>query len=241
MFNQKPVSSPSPYQLFPLGDSAITIDFGNMIDESVNRQVIALFETFRKKPLPGMIEAVPAYSSLTIYYDTITLRKKIPAGKTVYEWISEQFSTRLEQPLSIEQTESELVRIPVCYDLEMGPDLLSVAAQKNITPEELIRIHTEKEYRVYMLGFLPGFSYMGQVDERIATPRKSQPANVAAGSIGIAGKQTGIYPLASPGGWHIIGRTPLALFDAMKNEPTLLKAGDRIQFVPISKDEFKNH
>jgi inhibitor of KinA len=235
------VSSPSPYQLFPLGDSAITIDFGNVIDESVNQQVIALFETFRKNPLPGMIEAVPAYSSLTIYYDTITLRKKIPAGKTVYEWISEQFSTRLQQPLSIEQTERELLRIPVCYDPEMAPDLLSLAAQKNISPEELIRIHSEKEYRVYMLGFLPGFSYMGQVDDRIATPRKSQPANVAAGSIGIAGKQTGIYPLASPGGWHIIGRTPLVLFDAMKNEPTLLKAGDRIQFVPISKDEFKNH
>lgn len=235
------MSSPSTYQLFPLGDSAITIDFGNLIDEPVNRRVIALFHTLRKDPLPGMIEAVPAYSSLAIYYDPIALRKKIPAGKHTFEWLSEQLATLLQQPLTIDDSETTLIQVPVCYDPEMGTDLLALATQKNITPEELVRIHTEKEYRVYMLGFLPGFTYMGQVDERIAATRKSQPRQVAAGSVGIAGKQTGIYPLTSPGGWHIIGRTPLVLFDSKKQEPTLLKAGDRIQFVPISKNEFKNH
>ncbi|HEX2629994.1 MAG TPA: 5-oxoprolinase subunit PxpB [Chitinophagaceae bacterium] len=235
------MSNPSPYQLFPLGDSAITIDFGNTIDEAINRQVIALFEAIRNNPLPGMIEAVPAYSSLTIYYDVPSLRKKIPADKLVFELMSEQLQQRLQQPVRTTEKESALIQIPVCYDPEFATDLIQFAAQKNLSPEEVIRIHTEKEYRVYMLGFLPGFSYMGLVDERIAASRKSQPTTVAAGSVGIAGKQTGIYPLASPGGWHIIGRTPLTLFDAKKEEPTLLKAGDRIQFVPISKNECKNY
>jgi inhibitor of KinA len=235
------VSNPSPYQLFPLGDSAVTVDFGNTIDESINRQVIALFEAFRNNPLPGMIEALPAYSSLTIYYDVPTLRKKISAGTLVFDWISEQLQQRLQQPLPTNEKKSPLVQIPVCYDPEFGIDLINFAAKKNMSPEEVIHIHSEKEYRVYMLGFLPGFSYMGLVDERIDMPRKPQPITVAPGSVGIAGRQTGIYPLASPGGWHIIGRTPLTLFDAGKNEPTLLQAGDRIQFVPITKNEFKNH
>jgi inhibitor of KinA len=235
------VSNPSPYQLFPLGDSAITVDFGNTIDESINRQVIALFEAIRNNPLPGMIEALPAYSSLTIYYDVPTLRKKISAGTLVFDWISEQLQQRLQQPLPTNEKKSPLVQIPVCYDPEFGIDLINFAAKKNMSPEEVIHIHSEKEYRVYMLGFLPGFSYMGLVDERIDMPRKPQPITVAPGSVGIAGRQTGIYPLASPGGWHIIGRTPLTLFDAGKNEPTLLQAGDRIQFVPITKNEFKNH
>lgn len=188
-----------------------------------------------------MIEAVPAYSSLTIYYDVPLLRKKNPAGKLVFESISEQLHHRLQQPLRTNEKESPLIQIPVCYDPEFATDLIHFASQKKLSPEEIIRIHTEKEYRVYMLGFLPGFSYMGLVDERIAAPRKPQPTTVAPGSVGIAGKQTGIYPLASPGGWHIIGRTPLTLFDASKEEPTLLKAGDRIQFVPISKNECKNY
>jgi inhibitor of KinA len=137
--------------------------------------------------------------------------------------------------------QSSLVKIPVCYDNEFAPDLQRMAQSKNISADEIVRIHIADTYRVYMLGFLPGFAYLGRLDKKIAMPRKSHPAPVAAGSIGIAGNQTGIYPLASPGGWQIIGRTPLQLFDADRTEPTLLKAGDTVQFYSISKHEFETY
>jgi inhibitor of KinA len=134
-----------------------------------------------------------------------------------------------------------LVTVPVCYDMEFGNDLNYIASQNNISPEEIIHYHTSGIYRVYMLGFLPGFAYMGEVNEKIISPRKQQPVQVQAGSVGIAGKQTGIYPFTSPGGWQIIGRTPLTLFDKKNTEqPTIFKAGDKVKFISISKDEFED-
>ena len=229
------------YRIFPLGDTAITIDFGNVIDEKINSNVLALFHQLSADPLPGMIEAVPAYSSLTIYYDVFGISKMGNNGKSVYEYISGQLTERLKQPLEEVNTAARVVTVPVCYEKEFSPDIEYLAKEKNISVEEVIHIHISKQYRVYMLGFLPGFSYMGEVDERIAVPRKPQPVTVAAGSIGIAGKQTGIYPLQSPGGWQIIGRTPLKLFNAEKEEPTLLRAGDIVQFISISKNEFESY
>ncbi len=229
------------YRIFPLGDAAVTIDFGNVIDDTINQKVLALFYQLSNDPLQGMIETIPAYSSITVCYDIYNTSKKKPAGKTVYEFISEQLHLRLQQPVPEKETASELITIPVCYEKEFAPDMEHLAGEKNITMEEVIHIHTSKQYRVYMLGFLPGFSYMGEVDDKIAMPRKTQPVNVAAGSLGIAGKQTGIYPLASPGGWQIIGRTPLKLFNAEKETPTLLKAGVTVQFISISKNEFENY
>ena len=208
-----------PYRIFPLGDAAITIDFGNCIDETINKEVIARFNQLRQQPLPGMIEAVPAYSSLTVYYDVIALKKKIPLHQTVYEWMKQQLEERLQQPFQQNQIKERLLNIPVCYDEEFAGDIQHLATTKNISVDEVIQIHTAKPYKVYMLGFLPGFAYMGEVDEKISMPRKPQPVNIAAGSVGIAGKQTGIYPLASPGGWQIIGRTPLILFKASPNLP----------------------
>jgi inhibitor of KinA len=155
--------------------------------------------------------------------------------------MSEKMNERLHQPLPQNDSTSELINIPVCYDPEFGPDLENLAREKNITTEDVIRIHTSKPYRVFMLGFLPGFAYMGEVDERISMSRKNQPVPVAAGSVGIAGKQTGIYPLLSPGGWQIIGRTPVHLFNKEKEQTTLLKAGDRVQFIPVSKNEFTRY
>jgi inhibitor of KinA len=228
-----------PYHIFPLGDSAITIDFGNRIDEAVNNEVIARFNQLQQQPLPGMIEAVPAYSSLTIHYDVLALRKKITKNQTVYEWMKERAEERLQQPVLQNEIAERLIKIPVCYEDEFALDIYYLAATKNITVHEVIRLHTSKNYKVYMLGFLPGFSYMGEVDEKIAMPRKPQPENIVAGSVGIAGKQTGIYPLVSPGGWQIIGRTPLKLFDVTRDEPTLLRAGDMVQFYSISKNEFE--
>ena len=227
-----------PYHIFAVGDSTITLDFGNFIDESINKQVIARYRQLQQDPLYGMIEAVPAYSSITIHYDVVTIRKLIPADKTVFESLKQQLEERLQQPIQENQLNEGLVKIPVCYEDELAMDIQTLAAVKNISVDEVIHIHTSAIYKVYMLGFLPGFPYMGQVDDRIATPRKLQPQTVEAGSVGIAGKQTGIYPLTSPGGWQIIGRTPLKLFDVLQDEPTLLKAGDSVQFYSITKKEF---
>ncbi len=153
--------------------------------------------------------------------------------------MQQQLEERLQQPVQQDQIKERLLNIPVCYDQEFAWDIQQLAATKNISVEEVIQIHTARQYKVYMLGFLPGFAYMGEVDEKIATPRKPQPVNIEAGSVGIAGKQTGIYPLSSPGGWQIIGRTPMKLFNAAEEEPTLLKAGDTVQFYSINKNEFE--
>lgn len=186
-----------------------------------------------------MIEAIPAYSSITVYYDVMALKKKTPHHQTVYEWMRQQLEERLQQPVQQDQITERLLNIPVCYDEEFAWNIQHLATTKNISVDEVIQIHTARQYKVYMLGFLPGFAYMGEVDEKIAMPRKPQPVNIAAGSVGIAGKQTGIYPLSSPGGWQIIGRTPLKLFDIEREEPTLLRAGDTVQFYSITKTEFE--
>ena len=227
------------YKIFPLGDSAITIDYGNVVDELVNKKIIALFELFAKAPVPGMIEAVPAYSSITIFYDPVAIKKTIPGNQTVFEWIAGQIEQRLKEDLLIPDTTPRVIKIPVCYEAEFGLDIQELAFQKNLSPSEVVEFHIAKTYRVYMLGFLPGFAYMGEVDEKIAMPRKPQPRqHVEAGSVGIAGKQTGIYPLQSPGGWQLIGRTPIKLFNKNDDPTTLFRAGDMVVFVPISKEEF---
>lgn len=226
-----------PYRIFPLGDTAMTIDFGNCIDERINTEVIARFHDWRQQPLPGMLEAVPAYSSLTVYFDLKAV-KKAAAGCTAFEWMKQQAIHRLQETVMHKEPDQRVIRIPVCYDDEFALDIQRIAAAKNISPAEVIQLHTARTYRVFMLGFLPGFAYMGEVDERIAMPRKPRPVNIIAGSVGIAGRQTGIYPLNSPGGWQIIGRTALKLFDAEKDASTLLQAGDRVQFYAIDKKEF---
>jgi len=239
------------YRIFPIGDAAVTIDFGNVIDERTNGIVIQLFDKLRTEPLPGMMEAVPAYSSITIYYDLFQLSKCVPGDKTVMDWVCGQLEDRLKCPAGQRDATSKLFNIPVCYEPEFAPDIQVLAKEKNLSVEEVIHIHHSRQYRVYMLGFLPGFSYMGETDERIAIARKPQPQPVEAGSIGIAGRQTGIYPSASPGGWYIIGRTPVKLFDASckpiaddsdAEKPfCLLQPGDTVRFISISKNEFENY
>ena len=232
---------PQPaYKILPLSDVSLIVDFGNVIDESINKLVHAVFYQLQKDPIPGMIEAVPAYSSLTIYYDVLLIRKKFSGQQTAFEWISGKVKEHLSKDRIQFEEEGAFIRIPVCYDKEYGTDLDFIALLNQISIEEIIHLHTSALYRVYMLGFLPGFAYMGMVNEKIAAPRKQFPAPVEAGSVGIAGRQTGIYPLRSPGGWQIIGRTPLNLFDKEKENPTLFKSGDTIQFYSITKNEFEN-
>ena len=200
-----------------------------------------IFKKIQQAPVEGMTEVVPAYSSLAIYYDVLKLREKITAEQTVFQFMKNKIKILLqEENEPLLNNEQKEISIPVCYDKEFATDLEWMSLQLKIPAEEIIQLHTSKIYHVFMLGFLPGFAYMGEVDEKIMIPRKPQPVQVAAGSVGIAGKQTGVYPLISPGGWQIIGRTPVNMFNKNKKEPTLVKAGDNVQFYSISKDEFEN-
>ena len=219
-------------RIFPLGDSAITVEFGNTISPDLNRRAIALAEHFHNQPFPGFIEAVPAYASATVFYDVLEVRRQVQSDATAFE-IVEHLIRQAIGGLSVENgSDTRLVEIPVRFDLDGEFDLASVAERAGLTTAALIDIFTGSTYRVYMLGFLPGFTYMGEVDERIATPRKETPRKlVPAGSVGIAGRQTGIYSLASPGGWQIIGRTDVALFTPNAASPALLQAGDQVRFV----------
>jgi inhibitor of KinA len=231
-----------PYTIFPLGDSALTIEFGNCLDEQLNDKVLSLFQMIRSSNLPFITDLIPAYSSLTVYYDIMKIWPSKPKDKTVFELMAEAIEHLTATAHSIAPTSGELVEIPVCYEASYGPDLEMLAKEKNLEKEEVISLHQSRVYRVYMIGFLPGFAYMAEVDERISMPRKPQPRKaVAPGSVGIAGKQTGIYPLECPGGWQLIGQTPLKLFDKDRSQPVLLQAGTRVRFHSISSDEFKNY
>jgi inhibitor of KinA len=230
-----------PYHIFPLGDSAMTVDFGNRISPDLNNIVMKLYQELKASPLPGMKEAIPAYSSLTVHYDLLYCSHHRPVGKTVYDWMGGLLHLRLKALDQEEMVSATEMIVPVCYDPFFGPDLPLLAKEKNMSMEEVVHLHSSISYRVYLLGFLPGFTYLGETDEKLAMSRKMQPSSVSAGSIGIAGRQTGIYSLSSPGGWHIIGRTPLKIFDATRDPLTLLKPGDGIKFVSISKDEFKDY
>ena len=228
------------YKISSLGETALIIDFGNTIDESMNKLVHSLFYQLQNDPIPGMTEAVPAYGSLTIYYDILFIRNILNKQITAFEWVSESLKKFIPKE-NIETGDPQILnRVPVCYEIEYAPDLGFIASQNKISPAEVIYLHTATTYHIYMLGFLPGFAYMGMVDEKISSSRKPKPVFVEAGSIGIAGKQTGIYPFRSQGGWQIIGRTPLKLFDKEKINPVLFKAGDKVQFYSITKDEFED-
>ena len=227
-----------PYHIFPLGDSAVTIEFGNEITETINAHVIARVNQILKNPFPGMIEVLPAYNSLTIFYEIGNVKKTHPGNSTTFETVKQLINTLFQLPVEHKEISQRLLKIPVCYDPGFASDMNKITRTNNISAEEVIQIHTSNIYKVYMLGFLPGFAYMGEVDDKIVMPRKDQPENILAGSVGIAGKQTGIYPLSSPGGWNIIGRTPLKIFDSTKEDPALLKTGDRVQFYIINITEY---
>ncbi len=226
------------YKISSYGDHAILIELGNMIDEKVNQKVICVFHHLQNKKIAGIKDIIPAYCSVTVVYDVAVIRKThhniSAAGSMELQIRNVLQDVNFEQPILSRQIE-----IPVCYDAEFALDIQQMAIQKKLIAEEIIRIHSSKTYRVYMIGFIPGFAYMASVDSQIATPRKRQPRQfVPAGSVGIAGFQTGIYPLQSPGGWNIIGQTPLKLFDPANEQPCLLHPGDEVRFVPVTKKEF---
>lgn len=234
------------FELVPLGDSALIVRFGTAIDPDSHRRATALAELLGRSPFPGMRECVPSYAAVAVHYDPFAVLQR--AGEeaeqagSVADIVKELLRRKLAEAHAVPPREPDVVDIPVCYGGEFGPDLAFVAANNGLTEPEAIDIHTGGVYTVYMIGFAPGFPYIGGMPERIATPRRETPrTEIPAGSVGIGGKQTGVYPIATPGGWQLIGRTPLRLFRPEAAQPSLLRAGDRIRFRSIGRDEFRRY
>lgn len=212
-------------RILPVGDAAFTVEFGNKIDIKLNRKVYALEHAIHQANLTGIIEMVPSYRSLLVRFDPYQSPMSV---------VQDQITNLLSSVTLGNESLHREIEIPVRYGGENGPDLKFVAEHNDLTPQEVIEIHTSRTYPVYMMGFTPGFPYLGGMDTRIATPRQATPRKlVPAGSVGIAGEQTGIYSINSPGGWQLIGKTDLKLYDPESETPFLLSPGDRIRFVPV--------
>jgi KipI family sensor histidine kinase inhibitor len=213
------------------GDRALTIEFGNEISKVISRKVRSMKVAIESRGISGIIELVPTYCSLTVHYDPLTIS---------YDDLIDTLKTLENQLDEISLPEPRVTEIPTLYGGKYGENIEYVANYNRITVEDVAKIHASKEYLIYMLGFTPGFCYLDQVDEKIVTPRLATPRiKVPAGSVGIGGKQTGIYPTEGPAGWRIIGRTPLKLFDPFRKKPVLLEVGDYVKFIPIDEDEYK--
>ena len=220
------------YKIFPIAEDALTVSFGNEISNELNNVVTNLSAQIESRPVPGFIECVPAYSSLTVFFDLLSAKQKFRSALPAFEIVKSLVEIEIQMLENKAADVSRIVEIPVSFDKKYAIDLDFVAESNNLRPEEVKEIFLAETYRVFMLGFLPGFAYMGEVDQRIATPRKETPrAKVKKGSVGIAGTQTGIYPLESPGGWQIIGRTDFELFTPDQESPSYLQPGDQIRFI----------
>jgi inhibitor of KinA len=219
------------FRIVQAGDSALIVEFEERIDPEVNARAIAVAERMNDAAIAGVRDVVPTYRAVAVSFDPL---------RTDFDGLRSRLEREAAEPAIHTDTHGDPVRIPVCYGGDdLGPDLLSVAATASMTEQDVIRLHSSAIYRVFMLGFIPGFAYMGMVDSRIAVPRHSTPrVRVPVGSVGIAGVQTGIYPAETPGGWQLIGRTPVKPFDPSRAEPFLVKPGDAVQFFEIDRDEF---
>ena len=214
----------------PAGDTGLIVEFGEGIDPRVNAKVRAVAAAVRNRMPAGVVELIPTYRSLLFIYDPGRIQPAalIDLVETLESGIDPN-----------DAADSRVVEIPVCYAGELGPDIDNVCQSAGLDAESVIALHTAPEYLIYMVGFTPGFAFLGGLNEKLETPRLETPRMaVPGGSVGIANNQTGIYPITSPGGWQIIGRTPLKLFAPEREDPFLYKAGDRIKFIPISESEF---
>jgi inhibitor of KinA len=220
-------------RVVPLGDSALLVEFDNRIDQAINERCIGLSEALEARRIAGVRDVVPAYRTVAVFFDPL---------KTDALQLQRELQQAVDAPASAAPAPREVIRVPVCYGAADGPDIAEVARFAGRSEEEIVALHTAAIYRVFMVGFSPGFAYMGPVDARIAAPRRASPRTaVPAGSVGIAGQQTGIYPSESPGGWQIVGRTPLGVFDAARTPPGLFRAGDSVQFFAIGRDQWNRY
>lgn len=212
------------------GDGSITVELGNSISLDINIKIRGLADAISSIGFEGFIEVVPTYRSLTVHYDPLII---------TYDKVLEQIKILADKVEGFIEQIPYIIEIPVCYVGELAPDIGDVASHNGISIDEVIKIHSSTDYLIYMIGFTPGFPYLGGMDKAIATPRLEKPRlKIEAGSVGIAGEQTGIYPVDSPGGWRIIGKTPLKLYDKDCDRPVLLDMGDYIRFVPIDRVEY---
>lgn len=213
------------------GDSSILIEFGKEISPEINRKIKATVQLMKEQHIEGVVDVIPAFCSLLINYDPRVIS---------YDEIRDRMQNLVKVDAKSGEEKKRIYEIPVCYGGEYGPDIENIAANAGLSVEEVIKIHSSRDYLIYMLGFLPGFCYLGGLDERIHTPRLANPRiKINAGSVGIGGSQTGIYPLDSPGGWQLMGMTPVKTYDPDREVPILVEAGDYIRFVPIDEEEYK--
>jgi inhibitor of KinA len=213
------------------GDAGLVIEFGSEISEGINRRITYVTKTLDRAKPPGILDIVPTYRSILVNFDPLRISAGEIAG--IAGAAMEDFSA------SSGAAGGEVIEIPVLYGGDTGPDLGFIAEHAGLSPEEVIRLHSSVEYLIYMIGFTPGFPYLGGMPTEIATPRLQKPrALIPAGSVGIAAGQTGIYPVESPGGWQLLGRTPLKIFDCERAEPFLLAAGNYLKFVPVCDEEY---
>ena len=226
---------------FQISENAISLEFGGDINEATLDRISILNQCIKQNPFSGLLSTIPAYTTLTVYFNSIELMSDGKAkGLTALDKISAYINAINVDIKNNQQTLNQIIHIPVCYEATFGFDLEELSSFYQIKKEEIIELHSSAVYTVYMIGFVPGFPYLGGLSEKLTAPRKQNPRlAIPAGSVGIAGKQTGIYPLETPGGWQIIGRTPFKLFDVNRHQPSLLKAGDKINFESISLAEFK--
>lgn len=226
--------SPFP-RIVPLGDSALVVEFGEVIDPGLSSHIASLARHLRSDPPAGVRDVVPTYTTLAVHYDPAA----VGSDDSPYEILAAEIDAWLKDQPGEAAVGGRRIEIPVCYGGECGEDLESLAQRHGLAPAEVVRLHAEPEYHVHMLGFVPGFAYLGGLDARLATPRRDSPrARVPPGSVAIGGGQTGIFPLETPGGWHLIGRTPLRLFTPDTEPPCLLNAGDKVRFVAIDTREY---
>lgn len=230
-----------PPQIVPMGDRALVVSFGKAIEPAVNGRARAYAEYLLANPIRCVTDVVPGYAAVTVHFDSV-------AAVAEYYWanpmdaIRELLEAAAERAPLASRRKPRAIEIPVCYGGEYGPDLDDVATHCKLTPEEVIRLHTAQPYVVYMLGFVPGFGYLGGLDRRLEVPRRDAPRKrIPAGSVAIGGSQTGVYPVETPGGWNIIGRTPRKLFRLGDDgEPNVMDAGDSVRFVAVTAADFEH-
>jgi inhibitor of KinA len=236
-------------EIIPLGDSALVVrvreEFEDAPEETLD-EVLRVFQLLQRAAIPGVIELAPAYTSVAVFFDPIAALKSNDAANGVFDELTAKIrsaiiATSRRRRYRTAASGPRLIEIPVCYDAEFGFDLNHVAEHTKLSEREVIELHSKSAYRVACIGFVPGFTFLAGLPKNLATPRRDVPRKeIPPGSVGIGGAQTGIYPLRSPGGWNLIGRTPLKLFDPSKNPPTLLYPGDRVRFRAITREEFES-
>jgi len=232
-------------EIAPLGDTALAVHIRDRFEDASEKtlnEVLNVLRRLEDAQIPGVIELAPAYTSVAVFYDPLRVIKDEAGPDHVIELLLQQIGQALagRQRKGHKPVVARTVEIPVCYDPKFALDLEHVARHAQISPSEVVELHSAADYRVHCLGFTPGFPYLAGLPKKLATPRRATPRKeIPAGSVGIGGAQAGIYPQRSPGGWNVIGRTPLQLFDPQKDPPALLCSGDRVRFRPIKQDEFE--